>query len=334
MSQMKRVYSFLILSLGALSILAFPYGENTSDLRYFRLSFGNDTFVNTDRSFTNGGKLTMMSKNIENYRKNPLLRWFSSTNGEGSLHTFSVSIGQNAYTPSNTDVSSILKEDRPYAGYLYLGFGIHSSNEKRQDTFEIDIGVVGKQSFAEQTQKAIHWLINNGNPRGWGHQLDNEFTVQGIFERKIKAVRLASENGVGIELIPHFGGGFGNVYIYANAGYQIRFGWNLPRDYGVEMHRPGGDSTVGIIQRENSPSIHIFAALDGHAVHKNIFLDGNTFDDSHYVHKNPFTANIMAGFGVRVGKFFLTYTYVYWTKKFKSELENHRFGVINLTYSF
>lgn len=275
-----------------------------------------------------------MSNNIKNYRNNPLLRWFSFTNGKGSLHTFSVSIGQNVYTPSNTKVDSILREDRPYAGYLYLGFGVHSSNEKRQDTFELDIGIVGKQSFAEQAQKAIHWLLKDKQPQGWDHQLSSEFAIQAIFERKIRAIRLATETGVGIELIPHFGGGFGNIYIYANAGYQIRFGWNLPGDYGIEMHRPGGDTTVGIIHRENRPSIHFFAALDGQAVHKNIFLDGNTFDDSHYVDKHPFTANIMAGIGVRVQRFFFTYTYVYWTKKFKTEMENHRFGVMNISYSF
>ncbi|MFC2163761.1 lipid A deacylase LpxR family protein [Acidobacteriota bacterium] len=331
---MKRIVSLLILLLGVLSTMAQAYPAKKYDLRFFQVSFGNDTFVNTDRSFTHGGKLTMMSNNIQNYQNNPLLRWFSLTNGKGSLHTFSVSIGQNVYTPSNIKTDVILKEDRPYAGYLYVGFGIHSSNKKRQDTFEIDIGIVGHQSFAEQTQRAIHWLFKHRDPKGWDHQLSNEFAIQTIFERKIRALRLTTETGVGIELIPHFGGGFGNVYIYANAGYQIRFGWNLPNDYGVEMHRPGGDTTVGIIRKENRPSIHIFAALDGQAVHKNIFLDGNTFDDSHYVHKYPFTANIMAGFGVRIHRFYFTYTYVYWTKKFKSEPENHRFGVMNISYSF
>jgi hypothetical protein len=332
---MKRLIPLLILFLAAPSIMTSAYPPDRKyNLRYFQVSFGNDTFVNTDRSFTHGGKLILMSNNIKNYRNNPLLRWFSFTNGKGSLHTYSLSIGQNVYTPSNIKTDMIIKEDRPYAGYLYFGFGIHSSNRKRQDTFEIDIGIIGQQSYAEQTQRAIHWLFKQRDPKGWDHQLDNEFAIQAIFERKIRAYRIASESGVGIELIPHYGGGFGNVYIYANAGYQIRFGWNLPMDYGVEMHRPGGDTTVGIIRRDTSPSIHIFAALDGHAVHKNIFLDGNTFDDSHYVHKYPFTANIMAGLGVRVNRFYITYTYVYWTKKFNTETENHRFGVMNISYSF
>jgi len=331
---MKRIISFLFLFLAALSIITLGNPEERSDLRFFRVSFGNDTFVNTDRSFTHGGKLTLMSNNIKQYRNNPLLRWFSFTNGPGSQHAFSISFGQNVYTPNNIETIEFLDNDRPYAGYLYLGFGVHSKNKKRQDTFEIDIGIVGRHSFAEEMQKAIHYVFKHENPLGWEHQLKDEFAFQTVFERKIKAYRGTTESGVGIELIPHFGGGLGNVYIYANTGYQIRFGWNLPEDFGADMHRPGGDTNVGIIQRDKNTSIHVFAALDGQAVYRNIFLDGNTIVNSHRVDKYPFTASIITGFGIRIKSIYLTYTYVYWTKKFKTEPENHRFGVMNLSYSF
>jgi hypothetical protein len=331
---MKRIASLLILLLAALSLMTLAYPDKKLDLRYFRASFGNDTFVNTDRSFTHAGKLTLMSKNIKNYRDNPLLKWFSFTNGPRSEHAFSVSIGQNLYTPNNIQTVEFLENDRPYAGYLYFGFGVHSRNKKRQDTFEIDIGIVGRHAFGEEMQKIIHYVFKHEDPLGWHHQLKDEFAFQTVFERKIRAFRAMSESGMGIELIPHFGGGLGNVYIYANAGYQIRFGWNMTEDFGVDMHRPGGDTNIGILHNSIKTSVHIFAALDGHAVYRNIFLDGNTIVDSHRVDKYPWTANIMAGIGIRIKKFYITYTYVYWTKKFKTELENHRFGVMNVSYSF
>ncbi|MBN1224253.1 MAG: lipid A deacylase LpxR family protein, partial [Candidatus Aminicenantes bacterium] len=126
--------------------------RGSEDKDFFRISFENDTFINTDRGFTHGSKLSWMSHDIRNYRKNPLLRWFSFTNGPGSIHSFSISLGQNIYTPDNIQTPEFIGNDRPYAGYLYLGFGIHSKNTKRQDTFEIDMGIVGRHSFAEQTQ--------------------------------------------------------------------------------------------------------------------------------------------------------------------------------------
>jgi hypothetical protein len=331
---MKRVAFFLILLLGGLSIMMLAYPDKKYDLRYFRVSFGNDTFVNTDRSFTHGGKLTLMSRDIKTYRDNPLLRWFSFTNGPKSEHCYSISIGQNVYTPNNIETVDFLENDRPYAGYLYLGFGVHSRNEKRQDTFEIDIGIVGRHSFAEEMQEIIHYVFSHEDPLGWDHQLKDEFAFQTVFERKIRVYRRTAESGMGVELIPHFGGGLGNVYIYANAGYQVRFGWNLPLDFGVDMHRPGGDTNIGILNYRQETSIHIFAALDGQAVYRNIFLDGNTIVDSHRVDKHPFTANIMAGIGLRLKRFYITFNYVFWTKKFKTELENHRFGVMNISYSF
>ncbi len=331
---MKRYASFFIFLLGILSVMTLAYPEKKYDLRFFRVSFGNDTFVNTDRSFTHAGKLTLMSNNIKNYRDNPLLKWFSFTNGPGSEHAFSISIGQNVYTPNNIETVEFLENDRPYAGYLYFGFGIHSKNKKRQDTFEIDIGIIGRHAFAEEMQKAIHYVFKHEDPLGWAHQLSDEFAFQTVFERKIRAFRRMTESGMGIELIPHFGGGLGNVYIYANAGYQIRFGWNIPEDFGVDMHRPGGETNVGILNNQKNTSVHLFAALDGQAVYRNIFLDGNTIVDNHRVDKHPFTANIMTGRGIRIKRIYITYTYVFWTKKFKSELENHKFGVMNISYTF
>ena len=100
------------------------------------------------------------------------------------------------------------------------------------------------------------------------------------------------------------------------------------------MHRPGGETNVGILSTKKNTSVHIFAALDGQAVYRNIFLDGNTIVDSHRVEKHPFTVNLMTGLGIRIKRFYITYTYVFWTKKFKSELENHKFGVMNISYNF
>jgi len=330
---MNRKRSILILMPLFLSLASFAEWKDTKYASFFRISFGNDTFVSTDRGFTHGAKLTWMSHDIKDYRKNPLLKWFSFTNGPGSIHTFSVSLGQNIYTPDNIQTAEFIENDRPYAGYLYLGFGIHSKNKKRQDSFEIDIGIVGQHSYAEQTQRIIHYIFKHEDPLGWEHQLKDEFALQTVYERKIRVYRTGPDKGMGIELIPHFGGGLGNVYIYANAGYQVRFGWNLPYDFGVDMQRPGGDTNTGI-NNWDKPSIHFYAALDGQAVYRNIFLDGNTITGSHRVEKNPFTASIMTGFGIQIKGMYISYTYVFWTKKFKTESRNHRFGVLNLSFAF
>jgi len=67
---------------------------------------------------------------------------------------------------------------------------------------------------------------------------------------------------------------------------------------------------------------------------RNIFLDGNTLRESHKVNKEPFTADVLLGMGLRFGKFNVSYTFVYWTKKFKTETREQVFGKLSLAYSY
>ena len=77
-----------------------------------------------------------------------------------------------------------------------------------------------------------------------------------------------------------------------------------------------------------------FFAMDGKVVLRNIFLDGNSFRDSHRVDKKSFTADILLGVGMRFGRFNISYAYVLWTKRYETEPKEHIFGVINLSYSY
>ena len=102
---------------------------------------------------------------------------------------------------------------------------------------------------------------------------------------------------------------------------------------------PSSDSREGLgfdaIPHLGGPfSVYAFAALDGKVVLRNIFLDGNTFQDSHSVDKNPFTLDLITGIGIRMGRFNISYAYVFWTKKFKTETRNQVFGALNLSYSY
>lgn len=317
-----------------LSTLAWTFPEEVHNTSCFRLSFGNDTFVNTDRGFTSAGKLTFMSKNLENPQDFLPFKWLFSSKGPGSIHTYSLSIGQNIYTPHDIQTAEFLENDRPYAGYFYFELGLHSCDEKIQDTFILDIGIVGRHSFAKEFQEFFHWAFNHEKPLGWQHQLKDEFAFQLVFERKWKVLRAAARDGIGVELIPHLGGGLGNIYTYLSTGSQVRFGWNVPKDFGIDLHRPGGDYNIGIIRQQEKFGIYYLAGVDFHAVYRNIFLDGNTIVDSHRVEKYPFTTSFKTGIGFNIKRFHVTTILVFWNKRFKTEPENHKFGVVNISYFF
>jgi len=282
---MKRILFFLLVLVCLIPVWSMDQVQKPDDSGSFSFYFGNDTFAGTDRCFTGGFKLTWMSGNLKNYKENPWLKWLPFVKKPEFLHSISLSLGENIFTPDNIRRSDLTKEDRPYAGFLYLAIGVHSKSKLRLDTLEIDLGIVGPHSYAEQLQKFIHELINGVEPKGWHNQLKDEFAIQAIFERKWKLLQTGTDKGFGFDLIPHFGGGLGNVYIYAHSGAQLRFGWNLPDDFGASLFRPGGDCNVGFWSR-GPFGIYAFAAVDGKAVMRDIFLDGNTFRNSHRVDKS------------------------------------------------
>ncbi|NIO49608.1 MAG: DUF2219 family protein [Candidatus Aminicenantes bacterium] len=331
--EMRYKAIIILFLLGLLPIQSLAQAEKTEDSGTFSFYFENDTFFGTDRCFTGGWKLGWMSRSLKNYRENPLLKWLPFVNKPGFQHSVSLAIGQSIYTPNDISLDNLIQEDRPYAGILFLAFGIHSISSRRMDTLEINLGIIGPHSYAEQMQKFIHRLTNATRPEGWHNQLNDELALEAVYERKWKLIQPQSEKGFGFDLIPHLGGGLGNVYIYASTGIQMRFGWNLPGDFGTKIIRPGGDSSVSF-RRSGRFGVHFFASADGTALLRNIFLDGNTFQDSHRVDKRPFTMDISLGIGIRAGRFNFSYAYVFWTKRFKTETREQVFASLNLSYSY
>ena len=231
-----------IILLGLLSISLHAQSQKINRSGTFGLYFENDLFAGTDRCFTGGFKLGWVSKNIPNPKEKSLLKLLPFVNKPGYHHTFSLSLGQNIFTPDNITISEIIEDDRPYAGILYFAFGMHSMSQRRLLCWEFNIGIVGPHSYAEQAQKIIHNLTKGVQPKGWDNQLKDELMLQLIHERKWKYSLFNSENSFGFELIPHLGAGMGNVYIYGSSGIQMRMGWNLPKDFGTPLIRPGGDT--------------------------------------------------------------------------------------------
>ncbi|MGB8952087.1 MAG: lipid A deacylase LpxR family protein [Candidatus Aminicenantales bacterium] len=332
-------FLFFLLICGILTIPILAQTEKRIKFGTFSLYFENDFFAGTDRCFTGGVKLSWVSKDLENYHESSWLQWLPFVDQPEFQHAISLSLGQNINTPDDITRSDLVVDDRPYAGWFYLEFGIHSKGQRRMDTLAILLGLIGPQTFSEDLQKLFHNLVGGIWPEGWHHQLKSEFTAGLHYERKLKWLHRNGRRGFGFDFIPHMGSGIGNVYTYANAGFQGRMGWNLPADFGVSLLRPGGESNVNFSGDGTSPlarprfGIHAFAALDGRLVLRDIFLDGNTLRRSHHVDKNLFTADILAGVRFTYGRFDISYTYVYWTKHFKTEKRGHIFGMLCLSYS-
>ncbi|MCD4676413.1 MAG: lipid A deacylase LpxR family protein [Desulfobacula sp.] len=322
--------------------------EAAEDRRTFSFYFENDLFADTDQHYTNGIKLSWISHDLTGYAKSdrlpdwslPMIRRLPFINEQGLQRNVGLSIGQNMYTPGNISTNDLLENDRPYAGWTYFGIGLHSKNERHLDSMEIQLGIIGPDSFGEQTQKLIHELRDCQNPNGWDNQINNEPGLAVIYERKWRLYYAGNMGKSGLDFIPHIGTTLGNVYTYANAGMEARIGWNIPRDFGTSLIKPAGAFNAPLnahdprLSRDQNFSLYVFAMAGGRAVLHNIFLDGNTFSDSHSVDKKPFVADIGLGVGLIIHRFKLCYTHVLQTKEFKGQKGDQVFGSISLAFTY
>jgi hypothetical protein len=239
------------------------------------------------------------------------------------------------FTPSDISSHDLLPDDRPYAGWTYFSTSYHRSNGVREnirfmDTVEFQLGMVGPLSFAEESQKFIHHLRDLQRPNGWNHQLGNEPGLAVAFERKWLFQPAAMEP-FSYSIITNAGGTLGNVYTYMNAGMELRVGWNIPRDFGVSLIRPAGSTRLEI---GDEFMLFLFAAVNGKAVGRDIFLDGNTLAHSHSMAKEHFVADGAAGLAVNYQRIMITWTQILRTREFTKQKDNHSFGAIALSYSF
>jgi lipid A 3-O-deacylase len=309
----------------------------------FTVYWENDFVARTDRDYTNGLKFTWSTPYNTDMASSHWPRWSRAVmnslpfvSGPDTQKALSLSLGQNIYTPTDTARSDVITDDRPYAGITYLAAGFHGIKGNQRTNWEIDVGMIGPLSFAEQTQNTIHRAINSEPAQGWSHQLHNELALEMIYESQWRTLNEENVRGFNYELIPHLGVRVGNVQIYVNTGAEARVGWNLPRDFGSCPIRPGCETNSGDMERKTGRHLgaHLFTAVDGRVVLRDIFLDGNTLRSSQSVDKEFFVADLMVGFAVEYGKYKVNYSYVLRTKQFKTQQNDQIFGTLSLSWLY
>ena len=308
----------------------------------------NDLFSGTDANYTNGTKINWISGDISLYAKDHFLpRFLVRTlkvlpflDQPDMQYNVALALGQTIYTPRDIHTPFYLPHERPYAGWSYFSLALHAKTPYRLDTFETSLGVVGPASLAGDFQDTAHDILGIRRAEGWRHQIQDEVTLQLSWQRTLRAFRQDFGHQMAFDFLPHFGATAGNALTYANAGFEIRFGYKLPWDFGTSVIRPGsgvsapaaqGDPRLG---KDPAPGLHVFVGADGRAVARNIFLDGNTWQDSHSITKKPFVADLSAGVGILLGRFKITYTHVLRTEEFFRQKSPQLFGSLGLSVTF
>ena len=324
---------YLLLSFLLLTSLAAD--QDDWSLERINIYLENDAEFDTDVGYSDGSKFSVLL-----YRPNVEDHWLRIpfTEGLARSNFISFSAARQMFTPDDLDATEVVEDERPYAGWFYYEMGLHQSSQRHLDSLVVQVGVVGPASLTEAYQTYIHDLLDVSNPAGWDNQLSNEIGLQLNYQHKWRFVPTEIW-GMESSIIPYAGGEFGNIAIKANSGVSLRVGWNIAQDFDTSFIDDVGES--GIPVNPNSVaggskawSFNFNLSAGGSFVARDIFLDGNTFTESHSVEKNLLRGYGRYGFSARYKSFIIDYHRVYNTEHYKTQGYGHKYGAIYLSYLY
>lgn len=301
----------------------------------------NDLVVDTDRHYTQGIKLSYI------HSENHVPHWLEKLSDKLPELGFDISalrvgteIGQNIYTPGNITITNLQPNDRPYAGWLYTGLifqrrGTTADRFPTLEHFQLDLGIVGPDSLADQAQTWVHELRGFETPKGWANQIHDEPGFALKYQRTW-LLSPSTEDPRYFDFLPELGCSLGNVETSFRAGGTIRAGLNLPDDFGVQtissiMTSEGGWSSD---HKGGRWGAYLFTGLEGWAVAHTIFLDGNTYESSPSVPHEPFVAEWKTGFVLVLSRVDTGFTYVYRTREFVGQQRDNGYGSVFVKVKF
>ena len=301
-----------------------------SNERFFTLNIENDKFGSGyDRVYTNGLRLTWFNVGADQPFYVDWIDRLVPTFEVNKTTSSYFSFGHNLYTPSDIDRATLDTRDRPYAAFVYGSAGVSTITDRHMDDTELTLGWIGPSAQGE-------FIHADYQPHGWKHQLRDEPAVMLSWERSWPAYYTAD---IGKKLharfAPHAGLTLGNVYTYANAGFIIdltpaNLRWQT-QPVRVRPAIPGS----GYFEYTDGHGWMAFLGYDARLMARNIFLDGNTWKDSHRVDKRPFVHDIALGAAYNHKNYRISYTVNWRSREFEGPLANSSsFGAVGISYRF
>lgn len=323
------------------------YAQELDDKSDFiSFTFENDVFFEDDGLYTNGLFFSWGYNNLESLDEQHLPSWIATLAKQSHLmphekvstpkkqYAVTYSFAQLFQTAIDISESQLIEQDAPYVGLLAWDVGLLAFDESISDEVGLTLGVVGEMAGGELTQSIVHSINGANQPAGWDNQIDNEivFRLQArrtwrIYETALTTPFFNTEMDwlVGVD------GGIGNLRSDVAAGVGFRIGQQLDKNFG--------SATAFPVQKFNRLNVspygwYFFANLSADIVVNDIFINGNTFHDSHGVDLNHQQFAVSAGIMANIDDFSILYTFLYITDEYEGQAEPSRFGSISITYHF
>ena len=228
-----------------------------------------------------------------------------------------LALGQSMYTPMNIQTTENQIGDRQYAGYLYL-----EGNYRRTplEFYALQIGFIGENSYAHETQDFVHKVLDCKKPLGW----DNQIEGHGIEAELIAKKMFWLYHNDWYYLTPVLTGSAGSVNVIGSVG--------LFQYFALGGYTPGYDTGLPVVEvRGASPfKSYLMMGVDCDFVAYNYFLDA----DESTVDKKPVVAEALVGIGCTWHGFGVDFSYCLRSKEYDQQRNLAHFGIVKFRYTF
>lgn len=325
----------------AVLFLCFPVisqaNVDSNKRAFASLVFENDSFFRDDGLYSSGLFLNWGYNHVDALDDKNLPTWIAYLaqkthlpSAEHKQYSISYGFGQQLQTATDISVEELVEEDAPYVGLLAWEVSLLANDKHVSDEVGLIIGAVGPMAGAEFVQSLVHDFTGGREPQGWEHQINNEFVFR-VQTRRIWRLYEADFGRTEFDLLTGLDGGLGNLRSDISTGVGIRFGQKLTENFS--------SATVFPVQKFNSLNSspygwYVFANISASYVANDIFINGNTFQDSHSVDLIHPQATVSVGVMANIYNFSILYTLLYATDEYQGQTEDSRYGSVALSYHF
>lgn len=349
---------FALLPLLALPAFAVDADAPLPDYGKGYLTFylDNDLFTGSDRDYTNGARLTWVSRNLEPEEMPWVQRYLRQLSGDSESlgafqsitgfkdpkdvqYNYGFSLTQLMYTPEQSEPYMQPIGERRYAGWLALGFSLHAKDDHVLNSIEFSVGTTGEHAFAENTQDFVHDMIGVDKFNGWRNQIPSELTLDLSFMQKRRNDLIKWNYGqFRMDGITEWGARLGSFRTGAQMGGMVRVGYNLPPDFSdarlsdtaySHQYFDTNDPYVG------NWSVYLLGGATVRMVLHDATLDGPLFSDFKTGNsRKPFVAEVYGGFGIRYSDVELSFVHTIRTDEYEEEEDHVEYGSVAVRVRF
>ena len=245
---------------------------------------------------------------------------------------YEISAGQKMYNAYSGYAPDPNTQDRPFAGYLYIGGALSwfHANESILKT-SVELGTTGPNSLAEDGQELLHRTIGFYSLDGWQYQIKNELAIN-VSAQYTKLLTRVADNAVDFSFEGYANAG--TTYTGAGAGVLFRTGALNQLFNSAYTNAVIGNNakTKAMVKRE----FFFYAKPQLNFVAYDATVQGSLFNNDSPVtfSVKPIVFAQQLGLNYSSQRFTADYSMLFKTKEIKSTARAHQWGSITMYYRF